>query len=282
MAESSEIEVPGDGEPPLLVDVNGGMAWITLNRPRSLNAMSIELMDRLVDILRALSRDSRIRCVGLRGAGRAFCAGGDIADIARRRVQATNAPSVGALLEDQYRTMLRHVDAVRLLHEMPKPTVAAIQGHAVGGGLALALACDFRVVTETAKLRVGFAARSLSGDFGISYLLVHTVGSAKARELLMLDPTIDGVEAHRIGLATRLCPDDGLAEAAAGLTGELAGGPTIALGRIKDNVLAAETLGFQQVLVTESANQRVCANTGDAAESGAALAARRAPSFTGR
>jgi 2-(1,2-epoxy-1,2-dihydrophenyl)acetyl-CoA isomerase len=273
--------VTGLAAKPLLVQSDAGVAWITLDRPDSLNSMSIELMDSLVVALEQLAADPSVRCVGLRGSGRAFCAGGDIADIARRREEASNAPSLGALLDAQYRTMLRHVHAARLLHEMPKPTVAAVHGHAVGGGLALALACDFRVVTETAKLRVGFAARSLSGDFGISYLLVHTVGSAKARELMLLDPLVSGAEAERIGLATRVCPDDALEATAAELVHQLASGPTIALGRMKDNLLAAERLGFEQVLQVESMNARISANTSDAKEAGLAFAERRAAMFTG-
>jgi 2-(1,2-epoxy-1,2-dihydrophenyl)acetyl-CoA isomerase len=164
---------------------------------------------------------------------------------------------------------------------MPKPTVAAVHGHAVGGGLALALACDFRVVTETAKLRVGFAARSLSGDFGISYLLVHTVGSAKARDLMMLDSVIDGAEAERIGLATRVCPDDVLDASADKLVNRLAAGPTIAYGRIKDNLLAAESLNFEASLRIESMNARVSTNTSDAKEAALAFAEHRVAAFTG-
>lgn len=270
----------GDG-PVVAVESTGGVTWVTLNRPSSLNAMSIELMDDLVSTLDELAQDPAVRCVGLRGSGRAFCAGGDVADIARRREQAARAPSLGALLDSQYRMMLRHVRATQLLHEMPKPTVAAVHGHAVGGGLALALACDFRVVTETAKLRVGFAARSLSGDFGISYLLVHTVGAAKARELLMLDPVITGVQAERIGLASRVCADDSLSETAAELVENLAAGPTVAFGRMKDNVLAAEAQRLEEVLRVESMNARISANTADAAEAGASFAERRSPRFTG-
>jgi 2-(1,2-epoxy-1,2-dihydrophenyl)acetyl-CoA isomerase len=273
--------VTGLAARPVLVRREEGIAWITLDRPDSLNSMSLELMDSLVVALEQLASDPSVRCVGLRGSGRAFCAGGDIADIARRREEAAKAPSLGALLDAQYRTMLRHIHASRLLHEMPKPTVAAVHGHAVGGGLALALACDFRVVTETAKLRVGFAARALSGDFGISYLLVHTVGSATARELMMLDPVVTGAEAKRIGLATRVCPDDALEATATELVHELACGPTIAFGRMKDNLLAAEHLDFEQVLQVESMNARISANTSDAKEAGLAFAERRAAMFTG-
>ena len=270
------------GEPPLLLDVTDGLAWVTLNRPDSLNSMNIELMDGLLEMFDRLGRDTSVRCVGLRGAGRAFCAGGDVSLIAKRQEEAAAAPSLGALIESQYRTMLRHTQAIRLLREMPKPTLAAVHGHAVGGGLCLALACDIRVVTETAKLRVGYASRSLSGDFGITYLLVHTVGSARARELMLLDPVVDGREGQRIGLATEVCADEDLPGRAAALGRRLAEGPTIALGRIKLNLLAAETMQLEQVLQTEAISQRISSNTDDGAEAGRAFAERRPASFTGQ
>jgi 2-(1,2-epoxy-1,2-dihydrophenyl)acetyl-CoA isomerase len=266
----------------LLLEVEDGVAWLTLNRPASLNSMTVELMDSLVERLRELAADTAVRCVGLRGAGRAFSAGGDVADIARRRSEAESAPSLGSLLDDQYRLMLHHVESVRLLREMPKPSISAVQGHAVGGGLSLALACDIRIVAADAKLRVGFAARSLSGDFGISYLLAHTVGSARARELMLLDRPIEGDAAATLGLATQSCPPEKLGETAGAVARELAAGPTIAMGRMKENLRAAETLTLEELLRVESMNQRVSANTSDAAESGRAFAERRPPHFTGR
>lgn len=275
---ASEIQ---DGARHLLVTVEDGMAWITLNRPSSLNAMNVEMMDGLLLVLDRLAADSRVRCVGLRGAGRAFCAGGDVNEILKRQKAAGDASSTGALIEQQYRTMIGHVRSTRLLHEMPKPTIAAVHGHAVGGGLSLALACDIRVVAETARLRVGFAARSLSGDFGISHLLTHVVGGAKARELMLLDPVVDGVEAARIGLATRVCSDDQLADVAGQVGAQLASGPTIAFGRMKDNLLAAETMSLEEFLRVESMNQRVSASTADAVESGRAFFEGRPPKFTG-
>ena len=267
--------------PTVLVEVSDGLAWVTLNRPHALNALNLEVMDRLVDVFGRLGRDRTVRCVGLRGAGRAFCAGGDVGLIKQRRDEAAASGPPGAVMDSQHRTLLHHVEASKLLREMPKPTVAAIHGHAVGGGLSLALACDVRVVTEDSKLRTGFAARSLSGDYGISYLLIHTVGSAKARELLLLDPEIDGVEAQRIGLATEVCPASELAERSGALARRLADGPTIALGRMKDNLLVAETSTFERVLQLESLNQRISGNTADAAEAGRAFLERRAPRFTG-
>ena len=268
-------------EPSVLIEVENGIGFAILNRPDHLNAMNVALMYELRGGLERLAGDPAVRCVVLRGAGRAFCAGGDVSEIAERRAAAARAPSQGALIETQTRTMIWHTASIRLLHEMPKPTVAVVHGHAVGGGMALALACDIRNVAETARLRVGFAPHSLSGDFGISYLLTHIVGGARARELMMLDPVIDGAEAGRLGLATAVHPDADLADAGARCARQLADGPTIALGRMKDNLLAAETERLEQVLQLEAINQRVSANTADAAEARSAAAARRPPRFTG-
>ena len=265
----------------LLVEVVDGLAWVTLNRPEALNALDVELMDALVETLGRLGEDSEVRCVALRGAGRAFCAGGDLGLIRRRREEIAAGPSIGAVLDSQQRVLVRQAHASRLLREMPKPTLSVVHGPAVGGGLALALACDVRLMASDARLRIGFAARALSGDYGISYLLVHTVGSARARELLLLDPELDGAEAYRLGLATEACAVTHMHERADDLARHLAGGPTIALGRMKHNLLAAETCRFDEVLEIEALNQRIAGNTADAAEAGAAFAQHRSPLFRG-
>lgn len=265
----------------LLVEVTDGLAWVTLNRPDVLNALDVELMDVLVLVLGQLADDPDVRCVALRGAGRGFCAGGDLSLIRRRREEAAAAPAIGTALDRQQRALVRQGQATRLLREMPKPTLAAVHGAAVGGGLALALACDVRVVASDAKLRIGFAARSLSGDYGISYLLVHTVGSARARELLLLDPAMSGEEACRFGLMSESCPADDLSRRSSLLARELADGPTIAMGRMKHNLLTAETSALGAVLEVEALNQRIAGNTADAAEAGASAAERRPARFRG-
>jgi 2-(1,2-epoxy-1,2-dihydrophenyl)acetyl-CoA isomerase len=139
-----------------------------------------------------------------------------------------------------------------------------------------------RLVAESSRLRIGYAARSLSGDFGISYLLTRAVGPAKARELMLLDPTIDGAEAKALGLATECVGDDALATRAAELAQALANGPTIAFGRMKDNLNAAERQSLADVLRLEAVNQRISANTEDAKEAGRAFSEKRAPRFKGR
>src|ERR1700728_1717926 len=253
-------------EPPVLVEIAEGVAWITLNRPKQLNAMSQQLMTELRLALSRASQDRHVRCVVLRGAGRAFCAGGDVAEIGQRQAAAREAASLGEQMDSLARTMTYHTESVRLLHTMPKPTVAVIHGHAVGGGLSLALAADLRLAGAASRLRVGFGSLALSGDFGISYFLTRLAGPAQARELMLLDPPIAAATARELGLVNHVYPDESLSAEAQDLAARLAAGPTIAFGRMKDNLLAAETGSLGLVLELEALNQRICANTSDARE----------------
>lgn len=269
-------------EEPVLEAERDGVAWITLNRPAVLNAMNPELMDSLVGALTRAAESPSARCVVLAGAGRAFCVGGDDADIRARQEQAAKTTSIGALIEHQSRVMMLRVQSTVLLHTMPKPTIAVIQGYAVGGGLSLALAADFRLAASDAQLRAVFAQRALSGGFGINYHLTHTVGSAKARELMILDPVITGEEALVMGMVTAVHPPDELEGAAEAMARRLADGPTIAFGRVKDNINAAETMSLDSVMRLEAMNLRVTANTADAKEASAAFKEHREPRFEGR
>ena len=272
----------GSPRPVVDVQIASGVGTVTLNRPESLNAMSRQLMGELRSALQAMADDPAVRCVALRGAGRAFCAGGDVADIASRQAAMTDAPSMGALMEAMHRRMVRDTESILLLKTMAKPTVAVVQGWAVGGGMSLALAADFRVLGRDARLRAGFMARSLSGDFGISGLLVGSVGSARARDILLRDRTIDSEYARELGLANLVCDDESLATESDAFIRELADGPTIAIGRSKDNLNAAETLTTADLIVVEALNQRISAATSDAQEAGRAFAEKRKPRFTGQ
>jgi 2-(1,2-epoxy-1,2-dihydrophenyl)acetyl-CoA isomerase len=245
---------------PALLEVDDGVAWVTLNRPDALNAMNGALMDGLHEALSMAASDDEVRCVVLRGNGRSFCAGGDVGMMAERRQQAAEAASLGALLDLQTRELERRAEAVILLHSMPKPTLAVLHGHVVGGGLSLALAADLRIAAEGTRLRVQFSKVGLSGDFGISYFLQHLLRGAKARELLLLDEPVGTDAAMQLGLLTAVHTVEELADAAATLARRLADGPTIAYGRMKDNLRAAETQSLEDVLRLESLNQRISAN----------------------
>jgi 2-(1,2-epoxy-1,2-dihydrophenyl)acetyl-CoA isomerase len=166
---------------------------------------------------------------------------------------------------------------------MSKPTVAAIDGPAAGAGLSLALACDFRICSRTAKLTTAFAKVGLSGDYGGTYFLPRIVGPAKARELYLLSPVLSGEEAKAIGMVTELAEPGRVLEAAIRFAAPLAEGPTVTLGLIKKN-LAVSTGGgtLAQSFDEEATNHVYCAGTADHMEAAAAFVAKRKPVFTGR
>ncbi len=177
----------------------------------------------------------------LKGAGGTFCVGGDVRGMADPN---RKAPS----LEERIVSLRGRMEASRILHEMSKPVVAAVEGAAAGAGLSLALACDLRVVGETAKITTAFAKVGLSGDYGGTYYLTKLIGSAKARELYLLSPILSGKEAQAIGMMTRCVPDADVVKNATELATQLAKGPTITLGYIKRNINNAEKLVDRSLL----------------------------------
>jgi 2-(1,2-epoxy-1,2-dihydrophenyl)acetyl-CoA isomerase len=178
---------------------------------------------------------------------------------------------------------LRHrMNAARYLHEMPKPTIAAIEGAAAGAGLSLALACDFRVAGEGAKITTAFAKVGLSGDYGGTYFLTQMLGAAKARELYLLSPMLSGKEAAALGMVTRAVPDGTAVQAAIDLIAPLAEGPTVTLGKIKENIARAEGGGtLAECFDVEARNHTACAETHDHKEAAAAFVEKRRPAFRG-
>jgi 2-(1,2-epoxy-1,2-dihydrophenyl)acetyl-CoA isomerase len=266
----------------VLVSIEDSVAWVTLNRPAVLNAMNVALMDELRAALVAVAEDDAVRCVVLRGAGRSFSAGGDVAMMAERQRFTLETKSSGGHVHAQQRDLVRRGEASVLLHTMPKPTIAMLHGHVLGGGAALAFAADLRVAAVDTKIKIGFAARALSGDFGITYLLDRSVGPLRARELLLLDPELTSEEAKRMGLVTMVRPNEDLMSTTRELAAKLAAGPTIAYARMKANLEAiAASPKIGESLVIEALNQRVSALTQDCAESGAAFTERRPPHFIG-
>ncbi|MFT3866734.1 MAG: enoyl-CoA hydratase-related protein [Solirubrobacterales bacterium] len=267
----------------VLSELRDGVAWVTLNRPDVLNAMDEALMDGLLAALEEAAADESVRCVAVRGAGRAFCAGGDLKMMARRREQARlDGDSDGASLHRTAQELAHRGRASVLLQTMSKPTVAVLHGHVVGGAVGLALGADVRIAARGTSLRIGFASIGLSGDYGLAYLLERSLGMARARELVLLDPVLDADEALAMGLLTRVVEPEELADAAAELAGRLAAGPTVAYARMKMNLLAAQAAHrLADVLPEEALNQRVSATTADAREAGRARAESRPPEFRG-
>ena len=258
----------------LLESVTDRVATLTLNRPDRLNALSTPMLDGLLEALPRLAADPEIAVVILTGAGRGFCAGGDV------KGMAEGASQLG--LEDAVQRLRGRMEVSRLLHEIPKPTIAMVNGPAAGAGLAMALACDLRVASESARFITAFAKVGFSGDFGGSYFLSKLVGSGKARELYYTGEPLSGAQALALGIANRLVADAELAEATMALATRLARGPGIALGLMKKNFNAAETGTLAELLDLEALHQVRTARTEDHAEAARAFVEKRPPVFKGR
>ena len=254
-------------------ETDGAVATVTLNRPDALNAMSGELLDALLARLEQAAGDAAVRCVALTGAGRAFCSGGDLRGI-----------GAGDPLDPLADTaqLRRFEESSRLLAEMPKPTIAAVNGAAAGAGFSLALAADLRLAAAGARFVTAFARVGLTGDFGGSWQLARIVGLARAKELYLLGNQLDAATAERLGVVTRVVPDEALAEETAALARRLADGPTAAYARMKRNFARGAETGFADALTLEAEGMIAASRTDDFRNAAAAFLERREPRFAGR
>lgn len=253
----------------LKLGLDDRVATVTLNRPDVLNALNPPLMRGLVEILRKLAEDENVRCVVLTGAGKGFCAGGDVRAInkaADDRIQAD--PQGGAVDGDlQPRTteqradwLRRCAEASRLLHEMPKPTIAMINGACAGAGLSLAAACDFRYAAESAVFRPSFVVNGLSGDYGGSWLWTRILGPSKARQLYLYDQRRDARAALEFGLVDELFADADLIREVMARAQQLAGLPGAGAAYAKANLNAALEESFTESLDRESMGMMLSRN----------------------
>ena len=260
--------------PDLIETIEDGVATLTFNRPERMNALSTPIMEGLLHGLPRLAGDPGVRVIVLTGAGRAFCAGGDVKSMAEGGEERSAAEATARLRS--------RMEVSRILHELPKPTIAMINGPAAGAGLAFALACDLRIAGASARLVTAFVKVGFSGDFGGSFFLTRLVGTAKARELYFTGRPVDAQEALSLGLVNRVVPDDQLADATMELARSLAQGPQIALSLMKRNLNCAESSGLAELLDLEAANQVLTGRTEDHREAAKAFVERRAPMFIGR
>jgi 2-(1,2-epoxy-1,2-dihydrophenyl)acetyl-CoA isomerase len=260
--------------PDLIETIEDGVATLTFNRPERMNALSTPIMEGLLHGLPRLAGDPGVRVIVLTGAGRAFCAGGDVKSMAEGGEERSAAEATVRLRS--------RMEVSRILHELPKPTIAMINGPAAGAGLAFALACDLRIASASARLVTAFVKVGFSGDFGGSFFLTRLVGTAKARELYFTGRPVDAQEALSLGLVNRVVPDDQLADATMELARSLAQGPQIALSLMKRNLNCAESSGLAELLDMEAANQVLTGRTEDHREAAKAFVEKRAPVFVGR
>ena len=267
----------------VLLQRDGAVAIMTINRPESLNSMDSETLTLLSDHARHVADDPAVRALIITGAGRAFSAGGDVKQMASGN-SASTRPSTGDGDGDAARVQgLRAQEEIsRLLYEMPKPTIAAINGHAVGAGLSIALAADIRLASEHAKIGTAFARVGFSGDFGGTWLLQRLVGIARAKEMYFFAEIVDANRALELGIVNRVLPADALMDEALALARRLASGPTLAYGRMKDNFAFGSTNTFGDTLTREAANMIASGQTDDHRNAARAFVEKREPEFAGR
>jgi 2-(1,2-epoxy-1,2-dihydrophenyl)acetyl-CoA isomerase len=258
----------------LIESHDDGVATLTMNRPESLNALSPQMMEALREAVPRLAADSDTRVVVLTGAGRAFCAGGDVKGMAAR------ADGPAPSLEERAQGLRRGMEVSKQLHEMSKPTIAMIRGAAAGAGLSLALACDLRIASESARFTTAFAKVGFSGDYGSSYFLPQLVGAARAKELFFTADLIEAQRALDLGIVNRVVPDDELESATMDFARELSHGPSIAYGYMKRNLNTALAGGsIDEVFDLEAWNMTRTGMTDDHKEAAKAFVEKRKPTF---
>jgi len=257
----------------VLQSLDNGLLTITMNRPDRRNALNPDMTQGLVEAARRAAEDHEVRAVLIRGAGGTFCVGGDVKSMAEGRAPMT--------FEAKKANLRRAMEVSRILHEMPKPVVAQIDGAAAGAGLSIALSCDLRVAGESAKITTAFAKVGLSGDFGGTYFLTQMLGSAKARELYLMSPVLTAQEALALGMVNKVVPDAEVESAAHELAMSLAQGPTVTLGYIKTNINNAERLSLEACFDAEAMHHSRSADTADHKEAAKAFVEKRKPAFVG-
>jgi 2-(1,2-epoxy-1,2-dihydrophenyl)acetyl-CoA isomerase len=263
-----------------LYELKDSIGTITLNRPERMNSLSGQMMDLTLQYLRQASTDPDVRCVVLTGAGdRAFSAGADL----KARGERRGGGSEGPTLEQSIDGLQRQQEASVLLHTMPKPTVAAINGAAAGASLSMAFASDFRLAAEGAVLRTAFSGIGFSGDFGSSYFLTNMVGSAKARELMLLGEKISAEDAHAMGLVNRVFSRDTFRKDVNSFAERLAEGPPLSYRYMKRNINLAEAGGhLRDVLDLEAESMTRTGRSEDLTKATQSFLKKEKAAFKGR
>lgn len=254
----------------ILYGVDEGIATITLNRPETLNAMTPTLQEECADALRRADRDPEVKVILITGAGRAFCAGANPRDLARRLEKGeVSNPSVH--------------DLVRALWSCGKPTLAAVNGPAVGGGMDLASLCDIRLASDRARFSMGYVRMGMIPAQGGLWILPRLIGLANALDLIWTGRTLDAQEAYRLGYVQAVYPAEEFRERVREYALRLARGPTVAIHtakRLAHRLLSVDDLETA-LRLTDEAVERV-QRTEDALEGPRAWLERREPQFKGR
>jgi enoyl-CoA hydratase/carnithine racemase len=257
----------------ILVSRDGAVGTVIINRPEKLNAFAGRMRQDAAQALADLAADTAIRVVVVTGAGRAFCAGADVAYM-KSLLERGDTEGFTALVEAGRAV----VTAIR---ETPKPVIASVNGPAAGGGANLALACDVRIASDRASIGQTFTRIGLHPDWGGTYLLPRLVGPSRALELFFSGEMVGAAEALRLGLFSRVVPHERLAAETAALAHALAAQPPLALALVKQAVYASEGRSLAATLDLELQHQLRCFASQDAREGFAAFLEKRSPSFQG-
>lgn len=267
------------GTTDLLAALDEGVLTLTLNRPDARNAMSGAMTMALAQQLASAELDPAVKCIVLTGAGKGFCAGGDVKGMASSGDGTVGTNTIDGAI---HRQRINQRATAGRLYKMPKPTLAALPGAAAGAGLSLALACDMRIMTSNAILTTAFARVGFSGDYGGTYFMTQLIGSAKARELYYLSDRVSAEDALRLGLANWVCEPDQLLEQTRMIARRLASGPTVAYRYMKENLNRAVGGDLDDCLDLEATHHVHCGQTEDHREATKAFVAKREPVFKGR
>ena len=253
----------------MLVARQDGIATVTLNRPDKLNALSGEMYHALADTFTALGSDDDARCVVVTGAGRAFCAGGDVGSMGQFDIVAGRKRSQS------------HQRMIKALHDLEKPVIASVRGPAAGIGASIALACDLIVASETAYLLMAFKNVGVPPDGGSVFLLAQHLGIARAKELVYTARRLPAAEAKELGIVMTVVPDGALEAETAALAREIASSATYALALAKKMFQAMYVPTIEQLLEMELLAVGGARLTHDHQEGVEAFKQKRPPRFTG-
>lgn len=273
-------ETLNTGTDHLLAALEDGVLTLTLNRPEARNAMSADITSALAAQLADAELNPAVRCIVLTGAGKGFCAGGDVKGMAASGDGTTGGNTMDAAI---HRQRVNQRATSGRLYSMPKPTLAALPGAAAGAGLGLALACDMRIMASNAIMTTAFARVAFSGDYGGTFFLTQLVGTAKARELYYLSERISADEALALGLTNWVCAPEELSAKTQDIAKRLASGPTVAYRYMKENLNRALSSGdLNDCMDLEATHHVHCGQTEDHRNATKAFVEKREPVFAGR
>lgn len=262
----------------LKIEKEGGIDWVTLNRPDSLNALNPTMVDDLLNYFQNLYMDHSVRVVVLKGAGKAFCAGLDLKERSNTGTPDASRSGPAAGLVSQRRIS----EIVMRMRRCPQPIVSLVHGPACGGGFALALASDIRIAGESARMNAAFIRIGLSAcDIGVSYFLPRLVGVSVASELMMTGRFINAERSLRVGLVSEVVPDDRLVEAVRPYLDEMMTTSPLGLRLTKECLnMSVDAGSLHAAIAMEDRNQILCAQTNDFREGISAFLGKRRPEYT--